>query len=333
MARTHAQRRRQNTLLTLALVATLVVVLFARDVTRSAHASRGVRLGENRSFGALANGLLAQEGLFDRRLGYLLTHGARVSRPDFAARLDQLARQLPVWSTEAALLRRPPLAHGVNDRLAHLTGQRVDDYQVLLDEVARSLGLPWTTLSTTSLGATGAVASLLATDRQWGLARWSLSREPGRVRLEATTTSPALTSFATTLATLVGVGSLQFSRAVRITAVAVTPAPLPAPVGELLLAPVTSVRLGVSVSNLAYVDQPVTLVVTFAPASGIRAVQRQRMTTTLGALASFAFVPRTLTTFAGERGRLTIVLTGTPAIAHLTVRRTYRVVLSPSGAG
>ena len=101
MARTRAQRRRQNTIVTLALVVTVLVLLFAHDVNRAAHNSTTVRRSENRSFARLANTLVASEQLFDQRLGYLLTHGGTMSREVFSARLDQLARVLPEWSTDA----------------------------------------------------------------------------------------------------------------------------------------------------------------------------------------------------------------------------------------
>jgi len=142
VARTRAQRRRQNILLLVALAVTLLVLLFARDVNRAAHASSGVRRSENRSFAQLANALLESEHLFGQHLGYLLTHGATLSRPVFAARLDQLALQLPDWSTDANLLRRPDIDHDLNTAIDELTVQRVDDYQVVLDSVAAASTCP-----------------------------------------------------------------------------------------------------------------------------------------------------------------------------------------------
>jgi len=88
VARTRAQRRRHTLLLTVALVATLLVLVFARDIGRSAHGAINPRRSENRSFAALANSLLGQENAFDARLTYLLTNGESVSRSVFAARLD-----------------------------------------------------------------------------------------------------------------------------------------------------------------------------------------------------------------------------------------------------
>ena len=71
MARTRAQRRRHSFWLGVAAVITLLVLLFARDVTRAAHNSLSPRRSENRSFAALASSLIAQENNLDLRLRYL----------------------------------------------------------------------------------------------------------------------------------------------------------------------------------------------------------------------------------------------------------------------
>jgi hypothetical protein len=112
--------------LTIALALTLLVLLFARDVSRSAHGAIGPRRSENRSFGALANSLVSQENIFDGHLSYLLVHGATLSRPIFAARMSQLREQLPHWAIEADQLRRPQLAHNVNGVVGAQTEVRID---------------------------------------------------------------------------------------------------------------------------------------------------------------------------------------------------------------
>lgn len=329
MARTRAQRRRSNLLTAVALVATLLVLLFARDVNRAAHASTGIRRSENRSFAALANSLLGSEAQFADHLGYLLTHGAALSRPVFAARLDQLGQELPAWSTQADLLRRPAITGDVNGALAGLTEQRVDDYQVVLASVAGALALPWAGPGPGGLTSVAARSSLLDTDHRWDGLRHSLAREPGRVELDATSTPASVVTLPTTISALSASASLKVVRAVRIAAVAVTPSPLPAPVGRIVLPPVTRVHLGVSVTNAAFVVQPVSLTVTLTPITGtLSAAQTQTMTVTLGALRSYAFVARLLATAPGEHARLTLSLSGASAP---TQRRSYLVVLSPGG--
>jgi len=319
-------------LLLLALSATLVVLLFAHDITRSAHSAADLRRSENRSFGVLANGLLGQESEFDQRLSYLLTNGQTLTRPVFAARLNQIAQQLPVLANEAVLLRRPVLAHNVNAVLTQLTEQRVDDYQVLLDTVARSLGLPWTVLNTTFTTRV-AQASLVTTSGEWAFARRSLVKEPGRVKMIANATSMGTMDLTSQLAILANAPSLSLRRGIGIAAVSVDPAPLPAPNGTLILPPVSSIHLGVSVSNAAYVKQAVALTVLFTPANPRRPRQIQRLVATLGPLQSFAFVPTRLATAVSEKATLTISISGAPSGANMTRIRIYHVTMSPSGNG
>ena len=333
MARTRAQRRRQNVTLAIAVVATLLVLLFARDVTRAAHGSSGVRRSENRTFGVLANTLVTSENAWDQHLGYLLDHGETLSRSVFAARLDQLAEQLPFWSNEAALLRRPVLAHDVNATLAQLTDERAADYESVIAAVASSLGLPVTGVASGGPGSTSAGASIYVTDEKWGVARFSLVREPGLVKLDATTTSPDVVALPDTLRNLGASASLALVRGISIAAVSVRPAPLPAPAGTLVLPPVTSLNVGVSVTNDAYDVQRVSLTVTLMPTNRVGAIQRRRMTVTLGPLQSYAFVPTPLATAPSERATLTIVAGGAPGGAGLSRMRTYRFILSPSGNG
>lgn len=316
------------------MVVSLLVLLFARDISRAAHGSLSPRRSENRSFAQLSSVLISQENYFDGRLRYLLVNGGSLPRATFAARLTQLADELPLWSTEGEQLRRPALAHDVNDVLAQETAQRVNDYESLLSDVSRSLvlpsgTLPWNTGS--SLSAPTAQESLLATSEQWRVKRWSLAREPGREVLKATANGIALLHFATTLQALRTSSTLAATRGVGIAAVSVEPAPLPAPAGELLLPPVTSVHLGVSVLNANYIDQPIFVTVTLIPLNGRGSRQSQTMSTVLGPSRAYAFVPQRLVTRASERARLIIAVSGSPTAPNMTRKRIYDVVMSPSG--
>jgi hypothetical protein len=335
VARTRAQRRHQTLWLSILLVITLLVVLFGRDVSNAAHGSVSPRRSENRTFGQLASVLISQENYFDSRLRYLLTNGQSLSRPVFAARLTQLADQLPLWSTQGDQLRRPMLAHDVNDALAQETSQRVNDYESLLSFVAESLVLPTGTLpwaeTSATLSTSTAQASLLSTSEQWRNKRWSLAREPGRVKLKSTANGVALLHFATTMQGLRSSPSLAPLRGVGIAAVSVQPAPLPAPTGELLLPPVPRVHIGVSVLNANYIDQSVSVTVTLIPLNGRGLRQSQTMTTVLGPMRAYAFVPKLLTTRASERARLIIAVAGAPTAPNMTRKRIYGVVMSPSG--
>lgn len=329
MARTRAQRRRQNTLLAIALVATLLILAFARDVTRAAHSATSVRASEDRSFAALANSLLASEHQFGQRLQYLLTHAPSLGRAAFGVRLTQLAGGLGAWSDSAALLRHPVVAGGLSDELATITDQRVEDYQVVLSDVARALTLPWTPLSAAGPTPGQAQASLVATDRQWNRDRAALRSAPGGATLDATATPSAVVTLPTTLGVLEGAPRLALHRGVGVTAVQVTPSPLPAPRGTLVLPPTARVHVGVVVSNVAYVTQPVRVTVTLT-ARGV-APQTETVAAVIGPLAAYAFVPRPLGVTDGERARLTVVVRGAPQAPTLSRSRAYTVVVSPSG--
>ena len=329
MARTRAQRRRRTLLISIALVVTLIVLVFARDVSRAGHGAITARRSENRSFGALANTLLTGENLFDARLDRLLAHGDTLSRVVFAARLEQLDEQLPAWSVAADNLRRPVLSHDVNSTLDELTQTRVAAYQALLADVARTLSLPWSTSPTLSSAA--AATTLIDTSVRWNHERYALVKEPGTVRLAATSARSAQYVAKSGTSDLSQSTTLRLVRAIRIAAVRVVPAPLPAATGVLLLPPVTLVQLGVSVLNASYDDQPVALTIRVTPLNARGVAFVQRMTATLGPDQAFAFVPKALTTAASEQARLVISVSGARAAVGGVAVEVYRLEMSPSG--
>ena len=333
MARTRAQRRRYQVLVGLALVATVLVLAFAADVTHAARESRSPRRSENRTFGALANRLIAQENADDARLAYLFGHGETLSRSVMLARLSQIAQQLPAWANDARLLRRPSIAHGLNTTIADLTAERVNDYATILDTLASALHLPWTPVATVAQSWVSAQQSLTQSGATWSVARWGLIREPGLVRLDGLSNAVATVPLRAAVAALASSPSLVLTRGIGITAVAVTPDPLPAPAGQLLLAPVTLVHLAVTVSNAAVDTQPVSLTVTVTPTGALGTAQRQVMTATLGSLASYGFVFHDLATVPSERFTLGIVAGGAPGGRGWSTTRTYLVTMAPSGAG
>lgn len=329
MARTRAQRRKQNLVITAGLAITLLVLVFARDVSSSAHNSTSPRKSENRSFGVMANALLTEENAFDARLAFLINTGSTLSRPVFAARLDQLNQELPQWSVLAQQLARPILAHHVNDVLATSTQSRVDDYQVLLSDLAQQLSLPWPKLTEQSI-TTAPIADLNKQTTMWNTsARFSLQKEPGRVHLDA------LNNVASTLSwqPLLHSTSLAATRGIGIAAVEITPTPLPATAGTLLLAPTNQVQVAVSVRNASYVNQPVTLTLTLTPTNGVGRAHSESVTGSIGPSGSFAFVPPPLGSLPAERASLTISLNGAPSAPGLSLSRHYKVVISPSGNG
>ena len=316
----------------MAISATLLILIFARDVSRAAHDAGGPRRSENLSFAAAANALVTRENLFDQRLDALLVGGGSLSRPVFAARLEQLDGALQGWVTTANQLRRPTLAHGINDTLAQLTTSRVAAYESLLASVATTLTLP-TPVTTPFVHDPSPAATLTSSSATWNFARLSLVREPGRARLDALSNATASSTTAATMSALSASSSLALVRSVAISALRVYPSALPSPSGTMLLAPVTAVRLGVSVTNAAYAQQSVTLIVRMVPHAGHLAATQQVLHATLTPLGSYAFVPAPITTVASEHATLTLRLVGAPGGAALTHTETYQVVVSPSGNG
>jgi len=328
VARTRAQRRRHTLLITLALVVTFGFLVFGRDVSRSAHNASAPRRSEDRSFAALANTLITSENSFDGRLHRLLAQGGTLRRSVFDARLNQLAQQLSGWQISADQLARPKLAHHINDTLNDLTQQRVDDYETLLGNIASALKLPWS--QSAGVAVVNPAASLVATSKQWNVDRFALVREPGRVHLHKTSSLAAAYFVTNGTSALAQAPSLVLVRAIGIGALRVTPAPLPAVTGVLLLPPVTSVKLGVSVVNMGYDYQPVKITVRVTPLNARGAAFVQSMTTVLGPLQAYAFVPKSFRTTASEQARVQLILTGAPGAAGMVTQETYRLEMSPS---
>jgi hypothetical protein len=319
-------------LLTIALVLTLLALIFARDVSRAAHHASGPRRSENLSFAAGANALLTRQNQFDQRLGYLLSHGATLSRPVFAARLTQLNDDLASWAPFAKLLRRPNLVHDVNETLYQTTLQRVSAYESLLASVSTALTLPFQ--ASTPYEPDAAPASTLTSSAQtWNRARFSLRREPGRARLDELSAVSVASASTSALTQLRHAPSLALTRDVALSALSVSPAALPSSSGEMLLPPVNSFRVGVSVTNGAYVDQAVTLIVRLVPRSSRLSGYQEVLHATLGPLRSYAFVPGPIAIVASEHATLTVRLVGAPGGSALTHVATYQVVVSPSGNG
>ncbi len=316
-------------LISLALIITLIVLVFARDVSRSAHGAITERRSENKSFASLANGLIDQENQFDARLDRLLAHGDTLRRTTFAARLYQLNDELPGWITDADLLREPALSHHVNETLFQLTTERVAAYEALFGEIAHALTLPWTTNPIEHVA--DPAATIVNTSKRWNVARFALSKEPGRVRLDASTAHSATYFKQRGTYALASSRSLALVRAISIVAVHVTPAPLPAPRGVLLLPPVTSVGFGVSVLNASYDEQPVTLSIRVTPTNHLGQPFFERMHATIGPLEAYAFVPENLTTAANERAGVVITVAGARAAVGMVTTEHYRLELSPSG--
>lgn len=318
--------------ITIALVATLVALIFARDISRSGHGAITAQRSENLSFAGLANALIVQENNFDTRFAQLLRSGSALSRPVFDARLDQLDEQLAYWSTTADLLRRPPLDKDINDEIADQTEVRVDDYEAIVALIAQSLRLPAPSPGPSGTTPTNPADSLYQSALTWNRERTALRKEPGHVRLDSLTLGSAKYFEVRGVSTLTSSSSLAVVRGIGIAAVSVEPAPLPARHGDLLLPPVSKIRIGVSVVNTGFVEQDLTLDISMVPSNGPLAAQRQTFHVVLAPLQSYAFLPQMIAVVPSERATLTVRITGAPAAANLVRSERFAVELSPAGA-
>jgi hypothetical protein len=314
-----------------ALIVTFVVLVFGREVSRSAHQETSARLSENLSFTQLAGTLLSQENTFDTELASLLTTGTHLTRVAFAVQLSELSQELSSWRDAATQIKTPVLSPDLNTMLSADTLTRVNDYDVILAYVAQGLSLsgPSTSPSSPSLGA--AQSSLLETAASWGDERHLLASAPGQVTLAALTHASAGLNVPQYVQTLAAAPSLAASRAIVIAAIQVQPAPFPAPALTLVLAPTTTMQVQVSVSNLREITQPVTLSMVLTPSAGT--AQPVTDAQTLSPLTSFAFTSHTFAVFPGEKGTLSVILNGVPASAGLLHSRTYSVSVSASATG
>ena len=331
MARTRAQRRRHSLFITIALVVTLVVLVFARDISRAGHGSITSQRSENRSFAALANALITQENNFDTRLAVLLGSGSTFSRAVFDAQLNQLDQQLAYWSTAADLLRRPKLDHDINDVFADLTEARIDDYETLFASITRSLSLPAPSPGPDTAPSANPAQSLVNSVSSWNKDRTALRDEPGTVRLDALTNSSATLFVQNGVTALTASSSLAVVRGIGIAAIRVTPAPLPSVRGELLLPPVADMYLGVSVINTGFVTQSLTMYLSMTPSNGPLSPVRQTFHLVLAPLQSYAFVPKVIPVVPSERAVLDIRITGAQASPNLVRSKSFRVEMSPPG--
>jgi len=195
--------------------------------------------------------LIDQENSLDLRLSICSATAVAFPR-GLRARLTQLGDQLVLWPNESNQLRRPALAHDVNDILAQEVSTRFDDYEVIVTDVDESLRLPASTLPwpVGDMNVLDANAARRRCSRRAGSGHSTLvacSRAGPRGargdhqwrRADAAVERPRACGRRRIWWRHEGWDRGRLRRAVA----------LPAPVGELLLPPVKSVHLGVSVLN------------------------------------------------------------------------------------
>jgi hypothetical protein len=314
-----------------ALVVTFLVLVFGREVSRSAHQELSARQSENLSFATLATTLLTEENSFDTQLASLLTSGSSLSRVAFTVKMSVMTQQLSQWRDEARFLESPVLSPALNQTFAKDTLTRVSDYDTVLAYVAQALDLTGPTTTTAALTLGAAQLSLSATAASWGAQRHELASAPGGVTLLALTNVSGRLNVPQYVATLASATNLSPTRAIVIAAIQVQPAPFPAPALTLLLDPTSTMQVQVAVSNLREILQPVSLTMILTPATGT--AQRVTDTQRLAPMTSFAFAAHTFNVFPGEKGTLTVTLNGVPNSSTLLHSRTYSVSVAPTGSG
>lgn len=322
MVSSRTRRRRRSIALTLGAVLTLLIIIFAHDVTRAAHDAVSVRKSEDTSFAALANALVVQENLFDVQLNATLDQSSE-TRGQLLVALTSYRQQLTQWANEAALLPGPHLSGAVDTKLSIQTLQRVAAYRSLLATVATTLSLPWS--STPSMNPGEAQATLRSSADTWGSERHVLASGPAKVTMLALTKSVASTNFSTVSSALASDPLLTLVRNFSVAAVEVQPAPLPSATGVLNLPPATAVDVTVAVDNRAVDNQALTLSVTLTSSTGRSQTSLQSQLA--GPTADVGFATSNFIIYPGERGQLRIQVTGGGVMRS----KTYHLVVAAPG--
>lgn len=322
MARKRFGRRRPSWILA-AVVLSLLVLIFGRDVARTAHGDRAAQISQNESFGALASSTVAQEKAIDTQLHTVLNGARHLTRASVLEQLQQIRNEAVTTSTQVAALIGPGLVSDIAPTFVHDVQRRARAYRSLADVVANALNLPWTPSGTTSTSA--ALQELAFTQASWARAAQVLAQQPGHV-IVAGFPSENGPGIAGALAALRASPTLALVRSASITAVAISPAPLPAAAHHIALIPLTSFQVTVSVSNLAVDRQPVQLVATLVFHDGHQVIRSVRGE--IGPSSSLAFHDLSFPVNPGARATLTLRLTGSPPLASGFSERRYQVVIA-----
>ena len=327
MPRSRASRRRRLLLFVASFGVVSGLSAFVGDVRTVAHHSSGPLSNINKNFGGLANSLLRSENFLDGEFQYLLSHGGSMTRAEVAGRLAVLSTEANSLKVASAHLANPVLVHNLNLRLQSLFDERVGAWLTLIRMLESQLQLP----STAEVSVANPEATLRSTHLTWGKLRHSLANQPGHVTLIGSTTKTVDYLRAVGFANLTHSSSLRLVRSVSISAVQLTPAPLPR-LGQTLVVPATGLmHLGVVITNSAYTNQPVSLRVTFTDLSGRGGVQSELMHAVLAPSGSHAFVPRDFKVSSNERATLSITLLNAPHLPGVASGRTYAILTTPAG--
>jgi hypothetical protein len=305
-------------------------VAFFHEATTAAKNAVGPQRTRDVMFAAVGNGLIEQTNAFDAHLTYLLEVGALLTRADFAARLDQLALELPNLASQVDLLEQPSVAHGVNTQLMAILNHRLQLWRDLIGTLRLDLALPLEGTAPIRHSTQALSSELRATQQSWNHVRHELRHSPGHVTLRALRNRSGEFLAQQGIAELTGSSMLHLVRGIGIAAISLRPNPLPQTSSWLTVPTTNDIYIGVSVSNAAYDTQPVTLRVTLTPLNGRGRVHTFEQSVVLGPDRSFAFSPPPLGVKSNEEARLIVQVTGAPAGGDLQTVRRYFLKTLPS---
>ncbi len=326
MSRKRGRQRRRSVLLLGGAIATVLVLIFASDVSRAAHNVPSAQASQNASFATLGNALISEENTIDSTLTSILVRGAGLNRAQLYTKLLTLRDETLTIPSQAAQLRFPVITGELNEKLANWCQERVRAYDAILADVAQGLSLPWP--SPASLTIAQADAILAATTQSWSSVTGALIQKPGHATLDSFSNFSGILNVSTIVQQLSATPHLKVARSVSIAAVSITPAPFPAPRGQLDEPTTSTIAIGVSVLNGAFVTQPVTLSATLTAANGHAATRTSRLE--LGPRGAVAVTPLSFAVVGGEHATLTVSVSGAPATPGGTTQRTYQVVIAPT---
>jgi hypothetical protein len=308
------------------VIATVLVLIFASDVSRAAHDEPTALRSQDASFVTLANTLISQENAIDSALTSILVRGSSLNRSQLYAQLLTLRDQMAVIPAEAAEVRYPVLAHGINEILATWCQARVRAYGAILANVAQGLSLPWSGATTLSVAQADTVLKTTATN--WSSLIAQQGSTLGAIPLSPFSDFSGILDVNSIVQQLAATAQLKVSRSLALAALSITPAPFPSNPGQLLEPTTATLSLGVSVLNGAFVTQGATITATLTASNGHSVTRTQGIV--LGPRDAVAVTPLRFAVWGGEHATLVVRVTGAPATPGYQTVRSYLVTVAPT---
>jgi hypothetical protein len=331
VARSRVRRRRQNFGLVVALVVTLCALVLVHDVRTLSAQSLSNRESLNRTFAVLATSVMADENRYGADVDTLVAGGPALSRADFSSQMAAISLLGTQLQQRTQLLLEPTLDDNVQSLLARVTNLRVVAVTSLLQRVGIDLGLP----HQSGRVATPALiqAEVQRSNKLWANAQRSFLAAPGKAHLPNSYFALAAVPLDAQLALLQSAASLAPERAVTISAVAVTPAPFPAPRFDLVLPPTNVVDIAVVVHNVEFINQVVTVRVVVSPYQRGGRTSIRQVSIKLAPYGSRALTFNDLPVRPNEHAVVNISLTGAPISVGGSGVKHYHLYVASSPSG